>query len=75
MITWDRGSRWFGDNWKPVVLILIAIPWILVPLWLLIVNSFKPYTEASSLNLSLPHHWAILSTTARPCINGVSSLR
>ena len=61
MITWDRGSRWFGDNWKPVVLILIAIPWILVPLWLLIVNSFKPYTEASSLNLSLPHHWAILS--------------
>jgi raffinose/stachyose/melibiose transport system permease protein len=46
---------------KSAVLLLIAIPWILVPLWLLLVNSAKPYTEAASLTLSLPKHWAILS--------------
>ena len=56
-----RARRWIGGHWKVGVLVLIAIPWILIPLWLLLVNSFKPYTEASSLSLALPHHWAILS--------------
>ncbi len=61
MIVWERGSRWVGENWKVTVLVLIAIPWIFVPLWVLLVNSFKPYTEAASLTLSLPKRWAILS--------------
>ena len=61
VIVWERGSRWVGENWKVTVLVLIAIPWIFVPLWVLLVNSFKPYTEAALLTLSLPKRWAILS--------------
>lgn len=56
-----RVRSWLRDHAKVIVLGIIAIPWIIVPLWLLLVNSFKPYTEAASLNLSLPHHWALLS--------------
>jgi raffinose/stachyose/melibiose transport system permease protein len=61
VIGWERGSKWVGANWKVSVLVVVSIPWIFVPLWLLLVNSFKPYTEAASLTLSLPRHWAILS--------------
>jgi raffinose/stachyose/melibiose transport system permease protein len=43
------------------LLVLIAVPWIFVPLWLLVVNSFKPLAEADELNLSLPEHWAIVT--------------
>lgn len=61
MIARPRLKRWVNAHWKPGLLALIAIPWILVPLWLLLVNSFKPYREAALLTLSLPHRWAILS--------------
>jgi raffinose/stachyose/melibiose transport system permease protein len=64
VIGWERGRGWVGANWKMSVLVLVAIPWILVPLWLLLVNSFKPYTEAASLTLSLPRHWAIQANYA-----------
>jgi raffinose/stachyose/melibiose transport system permease protein len=56
-----RLKRWVSIHWKSGLLVVIAIPWILVPLWLLLVNSFKPYNEAALLTLSLPHHWAIAS--------------
>jgi raffinose/stachyose/melibiose transport system permease protein len=46
---------------KIVVLVLVAIPWIGIPLWALIVNSLKPLSEATSLSLSLPQHWAAAS--------------
>lgn len=39
-------------------LALFAIPWVGVPLWLVLVNSFKPPGEAAALDLSLPVVWA-----------------
>jgi raffinose/stachyose/melibiose transport system permease protein len=32
---------------------------VLLPLWILVVNSFKPYGEANELGISLPDTWAI----------------
>lgn len=42
---------------RGVVLGVIALPWVLIPMWLLLVNSVKPYNEASRLNLDLPGEW------------------
>ncbi|MFI1736032.1 carbohydrate ABC transporter permease [Streptomyces acidicola] len=50
------GSKGF---WRAVVLSLVSIPWVAVPLWLLLVNSAKPLSEAGSLSLSLPEKWAL----------------
>jgi raffinose/stachyose/melibiose transport system permease protein len=36
-----------------------AIPWIVVPIWLVLVNSFKMAGEAAALNLTLPAVWSI----------------
>lgn len=44
---------------RPIVLLLVALPWVVLPLWLLLVNSAKPLSEASSLSLSLPAKWAL----------------
>ncbi|MFE5671649.1 carbohydrate ABC transporter permease [Agromyces sp. NPDC056523] len=41
------------------LLAIFAIPWVGVPLWLLLVNSFKLEGEASQLSLALPTEWAI----------------
>jgi raffinose/stachyose/melibiose transport system permease protein len=38
---------------------IIALPWVVLPLWMLVVNSFKPLDEASLLDLGLPKHWAL----------------
>ncbi|MGW0838112.1 hypothetical protein [Streptomyces prunicolor] len=39
-------------------LTLFAIPWILVPFWLLIVNSLKTEGDASVLSMGWPKHWS-----------------
>lgn len=44
---------------RPVLLTLFALPWIGVPLWMVIVNSFKPVGEAAELSLALPRDWTI----------------
>ena len=56
-----KARIWQWHSAKIALLVLVAVPWIFVPLWLLVVNSFKPLSEASLLNLSLPEHWAIVS--------------
>jgi raffinose/stachyose/melibiose transport system permease protein len=38
---------------------LISLPWVVLPLWLLLVNSAKPLDEASLLQLGLPKTWAL----------------
>lgn len=43
---------------KYVLLTLFAIPWIGLPIWLVVVNSFKPPGEAAELGLGLPRQWA-----------------
>lgn len=40
-------------------LALLAIPWVVVPAWLMIVNSFKTRGEATALSLSLPRKWNV----------------
>jgi raffinose/stachyose/melibiose transport system permease protein len=45
---------------KYALLTLFAIPWVILPLWLMIVNSFKPLGEASSLSISMPKQWAVV---------------
>jgi raffinose/stachyose/melibiose transport system permease protein len=42
-----------------VVLSLIAVVWVVLPLWMLLVNSAKPLAEASLLQLGLPKKWAL----------------
>ena len=39
-------------------LTLFAVPWVLLPFWMLIVNSFKTEGDASVLSMDLPRHWA-----------------
>jgi raffinose/stachyose/melibiose transport system permease protein len=39
-------------------LTVFAIPWIVVPIWLVLVNSFKMAGEAAALNLTMPSIWA-----------------
>src|SRR5215475_5817846 len=46
---------------RVAVLSAIAVPWIVLPLWLLLVNSAKPLYEASLLGLGLPKKWALWS--------------
>ncbi|MET8053164.1 MULTISPECIES: carbohydrate ABC transporter permease [unclassified Streptosporangium] len=45
---------------KYTLLSLFAIPWVVVPFWLVVVNSFKPAGEAAELGLGLPRQWAIV---------------
>ncbi len=52
------------------LLSLFAIPWVGVPVWLVIVNSFKPAGEAADLTLSLPSTWAIIENYSTAIVEG-----
>jgi raffinose/stachyose/melibiose transport system permease protein len=45
---------------KYALLTFFAIPFMIVPLWLMVVNSFKPLNEATNLSISLPQQWAFV---------------
>ena len=47
------------------LLTVFAVPWILVPFWLLLVNSFKTEGDASVLSMSWPHTWNATANYAR----------
>jgi raffinose/stachyose/melibiose transport system permease protein len=51
-------------------LTIFAIPWIVVPIWLVFVNSFKMAGEAAALNLTLPSIWAITDNYKTVLIQG-----
>jgi raffinose/stachyose/melibiose transport system permease protein len=51
-------------------LTIFAIPWIVVPIWLVLVNSFKMAGEAAALNLTLPSVWAIVDNYETVLIQG-----
>lgn len=51
-------------------LILFAIPWIGIPIWMVLVNSFKPAGEAASLSLTLPVVWAVLENYSVTFVQG-----
>ncbi len=58
------------EGGRLTLLVLIGMPWIGMPLWLLLVNSAKPYSEASQLSLALPHQWAIVENYSRVFVEG-----
>jgi raffinose/stachyose/melibiose transport system permease protein len=53
------GQSRVGTAVKHTVLTLFAIPWVVLPLWLVIVNAMKTQGEAQDLSIGLPHKWAI----------------
>lgn len=42
------------------LLTLFAVPWVGVPVWMILVNSFKTEGEAAQLSLALPETWALV---------------
>jgi raffinose/stachyose/melibiose transport system permease protein len=51
-------------------LTVFAIPWIVVPIWLVLVNSFKMAGEAAALNLTLPSVWALAENYTTVLVQG-----
>jgi raffinose/stachyose/melibiose transport system permease protein len=49
---------------------IFAIPWIVVPIWLVLVNSFKQAGEAAALDLSLPSVWSFVDNYATVLVQG-----
>ena len=49
---------------------IFAIPWIVVPIWLVLVNSFKQAGEAAPLDLSLPSVWSLVDNYATVLVQG-----
>ena len=49
---------------------IFAIPWIVVPIWLVLVNSFKQAGEAAALDLSLPSVWSFIDNYATVLVQG-----
>jgi raffinose/stachyose/melibiose transport system permease protein len=48
----------------------IAIVWIAVPFWFLVVNSFKTEAGASSLSIGWPDHWNIVDNYRTVIVQG-----
>lgn len=45
------------DAVRYTVLGLVAIPWVVLPFWMLLINSFKTETEAARPSVALPTEW------------------
>ncbi len=54
-----RRPVWRRASVRYILLTAFALPWVILPLWMLVVNSFKTKGEASIPSLSLPSHWHI----------------
>ncbi len=54
-----QSNRW-RERMRYLALSIFALPWLVVPLWLLVVNSFKTEREAADLTLRLPTEWQIV---------------
>ncbi|WP_040600622.1 carbohydrate ABC transporter permease [Patulibacter medicamentivorans] len=53
------GARRWPSRVKYLLLAVFAIPWVVLPLWMVIVNAMKTEGEAQALSLGLPEKWAI----------------
>ena len=52
------------------LLTLFAVPWIVVPIWMILVNSFKAEGEAALLSLSLPSDWSLVENYRAVFVDG-----
>ena len=68
--TWVSGRPRLGSGIRYTVLALIAIPWVVLPLWVLVINSFKSQAEASTPSIALPQHWALLQNFQTVIVQG-----
>ncbi len=51
-------------------LTLFAIPWVVLPIWLVVVNSMKPAGEAAELSLGLPKTFALFDNYRAVVVDG-----
>ena len=59
-----RPARSWGRAVMYLVLLAVAIPLFFLPLWIVIVTSFKPLGEAIELSPGLPQTWSALENYA-----------
>jgi len=64
-----KGER-FQVWLRYTVLAAISIPWIFIPFWLLLVNSFKTQGEAGALSLGLPSQWNLIENYTTVFVTG-----
>ena len=62
-------ARW-RTPLKYVLITLFALPWVVIPLWLMVVNSFKTPGEAAALGLGLPTEWAVVENFTAVVVDG-----
>lgn len=59
-----------GTVVKYLAVTLFALPWVVIPLWLMIVNSLKTPGEAADLSLALPSDWAAVENYTAVFVKG-----
>ena len=74
-LTSRRQRRFYAIRYT--VLSVVAIPWVVLPFWMLLVNSFKTEADASRPSVALPTNWAGLSNFVTVIVKGnyVTGLR
>lgn len=55
---------------KYATLTVVAIPWVGLPFWLLLVNAFKPESEAVRPSVALPRQWAFADNLSTVVVDG-----
>lgn len=55
---------------KYALLALFALLWVGIPIWLVVVNSFKTAGEAADLTIALPETWNAVENYARVLVDG-----
>jgi raffinose/stachyose/melibiose transport system permease protein len=56
-------ARWWRKRWSIAVtsaVVLFTIFVVVLPIWMVVVNSFKPLGEAAALGLDLPRRWEVV---------------
>lgn len=61
---------WWMKLIKYGLLTLFAVPWVVVPVWMIVINSFKAEGEAALLSLDLPTNWAIVENYTAVIVQG-----
>ncbi|PKQ26994.1 MAG: carbohydrate ABC transporter permease [Actinobacteria bacterium HGW-Actinobacteria-4] len=54
-------ARFVARSARLVALSVVAVALVGVPLWMVVVNSFKTQTEAAALDIGLPTQWALVA--------------
>lgn len=70
MMSNRRTAQRWRKPLKYTLLAVFAIPWVVVPAWMILVNSFKAEGEAALLSLELPHTWAIVENYSAVFVQG-----